>query len=128
MFAAAAMSLSSFCVVTNALRLNLFDMYSIKRDRRCKNAVSGEALGALINDINSMQEEKTMTKTMLINGMMCGNCKKHVEKALGAVGGVSAVEVNLEEKKAVVTLSAEVSDDVLKNAVVEEGYEVVAIS
>lgn len=69
-----------------------------------------------------------MTKTMLINGMMCGNCKKHVEKALGAISGVSAVEVDLEAKKAVVTLSTDVSDDILTNAVVEEGYEVVSVS
>lgn len=126
MIGAAAMSLSSVCVCLNALRLRFFKVKGAESAQNSENTTRENAVNAVI--IESKPEEKTMTKTMLINGMMCGNCKKHVEKALGAIDGVSAVEVNLEEKKAVVTLSAEISDDVLKNAVVEEGYEVVAIS
>lgn len=125
MLGAAAMSLSSVCVCLNALRLRFF---------RVKGAVGAHsddsarenAANAVI--IQNNQEEKTLKKTLVINGMMCGNCKKHVEKALGAVEGVSSVEVDLEAKTAAVALSAEVSDEALKNAVAEEGYEVVSIS
>ncbi|MGN0650951.1 MAG: heavy metal translocating P-type ATPase [Oscillospiraceae bacterium] len=125
MIGAAAMSLSSVCVCLNALRLRFFKV------KGTQTAVSsGES--SRKNTVNAViiqqKETQAMTKTMVINGMMCNNCKKHVEKALGAIDGVSAVEVNLEEKTAVVTLSAEVSDDIMKNAVTEEGYEVVSIS
>lgn len=126
-YGAAAMSLSSFCVVTNALRLNLFDMYSAKRDRRCKNAVSGEALGALINDINSMQEEKTMTKTVKIEGMMCSHCEAHVKKALEALGGVTVAEVSHEKGTAIVSMTENVDNAAITAAVTDAGYTVLGI-
>lgn len=126
-YGAAAMSLSSFCVVTNALRLNLFDMYSIRRDRRCKNAVSGEALGALINDINSMQEEKTMTKTVKIEGMMCPHCEAHVKKALEALGGVTVAEVSHEKGTAIVSMTENVDNAAITAAVTDAGYTVLGI-
>ena len=126
-YGAAAMSLSSFCVVTNALRLNLFDMYSAERDRRCKNAVSGEALGALINDINSMQEEKTMTKTVKIEGMMCSHCEAHVKKALEALGGVTVAEVSHEKGTAIVSMTENVDNAAITAAVTDAGYTVLGI-
>ena len=126
-YGAAAMSLSSFCVVTNALRLNLFDMYSAKRDRRSKNAVSGEALGALINDINSMQEEKTMTKTVKIEGMMCPHCEAHVKKALEALGGVTVAELSHEKGTAIVSMTENVDNAAITTAVTDAGYTVLGI-
>ena len=126
-YGAAAMSLSSFCVVTNALRLNLFDMYSTKRDRRSKNTVSGEALSALINDINSMQEEKTMTKTVRIEGMMCPHCEAHVKKALEALGGVSGAEVSHEKGTAIVSMTENVDNAAITAAVTDAGYTVLGI-
>ena len=126
-YGAAAMSLSSFCVVTNALRLNLFDMYSAKRDRRSKNTVSGEALSALINDINSMQEEKTMTKTVRIEGMMCPHCEAHVKKALEALGGVTGAEVSHEKGTAIVSMTENVDNAAITAAVTDAGYTVLGI-
>ena len=126
-YGAAAMSLSSFCVVTNALRLNLFDMYSTKRDRRSKNTVSGEALSALINDINSMQEEKTMTKTVRIEGMMCPHCEAHVKKALEALGGVTGAEVSHEKGTAIVSMTESVDNAAITAAVTDAGYTVLGI-
>ncbi len=126
-YGAAAMSLSSFCVVTNALRLNLFDMYSTKRDRHSKNAVSGEALSALINDINSMQEEKTMTKTVKIEGMMCPHCEAHVKKALEALGGVTGAEVSHEKGTAIVSMTESVDNAAITAAVTDAGYTVLGI-
>ena len=126
-YGAAAMSLSSFCVVTNALRLNLFDMYSTKRDRCSKNTVSGEALSALINDINSMQEEKTMTKTVRIEGMMCPHCEAHVKKALEALGGVTGAEVSHEKGTAIVSMTENVDNAAITAAVTDAGYTVLGI-
>ena len=126
-YGAAAMSLSSFCVVTNALRLNLFDMYSSKRDRRGSKSVSQAELSALINEFNSVQEEKAMNKTMKIEGMMCPHCQAHVEKALEAVSGVTAVEVSHEKGTAVVTMSEKVDNAALKAAVEQAGYTVKSI-
>ena len=108
MFGAAAMSLSSFCVVTNALRLNLFKMHDASKDKKIKAKADHK------------KEETTMTKTMKIEGMMCGHCEAAVKKALEAVAGVEAAEVSHEAGTAVVTLTAEVADDVLKNAVEDE--------
>ena len=116
MFAAAAMSMSSVCVVTNALRLKWFRPES-------HDAVTSPGLQS---DIEIKKGRNDMTKTMVIEGMMCAHCKAHVEKALNALDGVSA-SVDLEAKTAHITLSAPVSDDVLKNAVTEAGYEVTSI-
>ena len=126
-YGAAAMSLSSFCVVTNALRLNLFDMYSSKRDRRGSKSVSQAELSALINEINSVQEEKAMNKTMKIEGMMCPHCQAHVKKALEAVSGVTAAEVSHEKGTAVVAMSEKVDNAALKAAVEQAGYTVKSI-
>ena len=111
MFGAAAMSLSSFCVVTNALRLNFLNIRSSKRDRKIKN-------------ITNKKEKNTMTTTLKINGMMCPHCEATVKTALESIDGVTSAEVSHESGTAVVTLSKEVSDDVLKKAVVDKGYTV----
>ncbi len=109
MFGAAAMSLSSFCVVSNALRLNFFDLYSAKRDRKIK----------------AKKEKKKMEKTMKIEGMMCMHCSGRVQKALEAIDGVEAAQVSHETGTAVLTLTKAVDDAVLKKAVTDAGYEVV---
>ena len=114
MFGAAAMSLSSFCVVTNALRLNLFDIRSTRKDKKIKKN-------------HKEKENKTMTKTMEIEGMMCGHCEARVKKALEAVAGVSEAVVSHETGTAVVTLSEAVSDDVLKKAVEDQDYKVISV-
>ena len=114
MFGAAAMSLSSFCVVSNALRLNWFKMYDAGRDKKIKAN-------------NKNKEETTMTKTMKIEGMMCGHCEARVKKVLEALPEVDAAEVSHEAGTAVVTMNAEVSDDVLKKAVEDQDYKVLAI-
>ena len=114
MFGAAAMSLSSFCVVTNALRLNLFDIRSTRKDKKIKKN-------------HKEKENKTMTKTMKIEGMMCGHCEARVKKALEAVAGVSEAVVSHETGTAVVTLSGAVSDDVLKKAVEDQDYKVISV-
>ena len=111
MFGAAAMSLSSFCVVTNALRLNFLNIRSSKRDRRIKNKTN-------------KKEKNTMTTTLKINGMMCPHCEATVKTALESIDGVTSAEVSHESGTAVVTLSKEVSEDVLKKAVVDKGYTV----
>lgn len=115
MFGAAAMSLSSFCVVTNALRLNLFQMHDASKDKKRKAKA------------NSGKEKKNMTKTMKIEGMMCGHCEAAVKKALEAVAGVETAEVSHETGTAVVTLNAEVADEVLKKAVEDKDYKVTEI-
>ena len=115
MFGAAAMSLSSFCVVTNALRLNWFKMYDASKDKKIKSKVK------------DIEEEKTMTKTMKIEGMMCGHCEATVKKTLEAIEGVEAAEVSHENGTAVVTLAAEVADEVLKKAVEDKDYKVTGI-
>lgn len=111
MFGAAAMSLSSFCVVTNALRLNFLNIRSSKRDRKIKNKTN-------------KKEKNTMTTTLKINGMMCPHCEATVKTALESIDGVTSAEVSHESGTAVVTLSKEVSEDVLKEAVVDKGYTV----
>lgn len=117
MFAAAAMSLSSFSVVTNALRLNFFRMHDLGRDHKIKNTLK----------TTTEKETKTMEKTLKIEGMMCGHCEMHVKKAIEALDGVKKAEVSHKTGTAVVTLEKEVSDDVLKQAVVDQGYQVTDI-
>ena len=113
MLGAAAMSLSSFCVVSNALRLNLYDIHSDKRDKKIKQ---------------KRKEEKTMEKTIKIKGMMCPHCEARVKKILEEIQGVSSAVVSHVEGTAVVTMSSPVSDDVLKDVIVENGYEVTDIA
>ena len=113
MFGAAAMSLSSFCVVTNALRLNWFRMQDATRDRKIRT--------------KKKQEERRMEKTMKIEGMMCGHCEASVKKALESLAEVEAADVSHEKGIAIVTLNEEVSDEVLKKAVEDKDYTVVEI-
>lgn len=114
MFGAAAMSLSSFCVVTNALRLNFFDITNPKKDRKIK--------------YKSKKDDNAMTKTMKIDGMMCSHCEGRVKQSLEGLAQVSQAEVSHEKGTAVVTLTAEVSNDVLKKTVEDQGYKVISIS
>ena len=130
MFGAAAMSLSSFCVVTNALRLNLFNMHDAKKDKKLKNpAIIKELVDN--NKTNHNQENKeigTMKKTMKLEGMMCGHCEATVKKALEGLDGVTSAEVSHEAGTAVVELSADVADDVPKKTVEDKDYKVTAIN
>lgn len=114
MFGAAAMSLSSFCVVTNALRLNFFDITNPKKDRKIK--------------YKSKKDDNAMTKTMKIDGMMCSHCEGRVKQSLEGLAQVSQAEVSHEKGTVVVTLTAEVSNDVLKKTVEDQGYNVISIS
>ena len=131
MFGAAAMSLSSFCVVSNALRLNLFDVHSTKHDRAPKNAASLPA--ALTqpavdeNKESSIKEDPAMKKTLKVEGMMCGHCEARVKKALEALPEVTEAVVSHEAGTAIVTLNADVADDVLKKAVEDQDYPVTGI-
>ena len=113
MFAAAAMSLSSFCVVSNALRLNLFDLQSPKKDRKIKR--------------KHKEEKKTMEKTLKIEGMMCPHCEARVKKALEALPEVEQAAVSHQAGTAVVTLKSPVADEVLKKAVEDQGYTVLSV-
>lgn len=112
MFGAAAMSLSSFCVVTNALRLNFFDIHNADKDKKIKP---------------KKKEKNTMTKTMKIEGMMCGHCEAAVKKALESIPTVSEANVSHEAGTAVVTLSSDTPDDVLRKAVEDKDYKVISI-
>lgn len=114
MFGAAAMSLSSFCVVTNALRLNFFDITNPKKDRKIKQ--------------KSKKDDNAMTKTMKIDGMMCSHCEGRVKQCLEGLSQVSAADVSHEKGTAVVTLFADVSNDVLIKTVEDQGYKVISIS
>ncbi len=151
MFGAAAMSLSSFCVVTNALRLNLFDLRSTKRDRkkaiRKISTEAGQKEEQKIEKQESVNREKetdtnqqvvkqlknkrkevnNMEKTMKINGMMCGHCEARVKKALEALPEVKEAAVSHEAGTAVLTLDAPVADEILKKAVEDQDYEVVSV-
>ena len=117
MFAAAAMSLSSFSVVTNALRLNFFRMHCSKRDHKIKNKLK----------ITIEKETEIMEKTLKIEGMMCGHCEMHTKKALEALDGVTEASVSHETGTAVVTLEKDIADDILKQAVADQGYKVTDI-
>ena len=124
MFGAAAMSLSSFCVVTNALRLNWFHMYDTAKDKKRKYQKARKKVKV---NVKEKEEETTMTKTMKIEGMMCGHCEAAVKKALEALDGVEAAEVSHEKGTAVVTMAKEVEDEVLKKTVEEKDYQVISI-
>ena len=117
MFAAGAMSLSSLCVVSNALRLNFLDIQSTKHDRRLKNKFK-----------STEKEKKTMEKTIKIEGMMCAHCEARVKKTLEELAGVDSAAVSHESKTATVALNASVSDETLKKAVEDQGYKVISIS
>ena len=114
MFGAAAMSLSSFCVVSNALRLNLCKIYDAGHDKKIKKS-------------RKKAEEKNMTRTMKIEGMMCGHCEARVKKILEAIPEVAEAVVSHEAGTAIVTLNAEVANDVLKKAVEDQDYPVISI-
>lgn len=123
MFGAAAMSLSSFCVVTNALRLNFLKIHDAGRDKKKrKQTKKGQK-----NDFKKESEENNMKKTMKIEGMMCGHCEATVKKALETLEQVSAAEVSHKDGTAVVTLQADISDEELKKAVEEKDYTVVSV-
>ena len=148
MWGAAAMSLSSFCVCMNALRLNLFKVHNANRDRHGKGEVSETKLNSLIRKVtgndessdepgqsetknlheDNLKEGKVMTKTMKIEGMMCGHCEATVKKALEAIDGVNSAEVSHEAGTAVVELSEEVQDEVLQKAVEDKDYKVISIA
>ena len=115
MLGAAAMSLSSFCVVTNALRLNLFRMYDAGKDKKIKKKKTKKV------------EEKSMEKTMKIEGMMCGHCEARVKKCLEKLPEVDVAEVSHEAGTAVVKLNAEISDDVLRKTVEDQDYQVISV-
>lgn len=125
MFGAAAMSLSSFCVVTNALRLNLFKLHNAGRDHKRKDSIAVDIISD--NSNNKKEEDNKMTKTIHIEGMMCGHCEAHVKKALEAIDGVAEAQASHEKGTAVVTLTADVADDVLTKAVEEQDYKVISV-
>ena len=131
MFGAAAMSLSSFCVVTNALRLNWCKVYDSKRDRKIKSkyAMSVSVLRGVQEDTDEAnhKEDMTMEKTMKIEGMMCGHCEAAVKKALEALDGVSEAIVSHEKGTAIVKLNADVADDVLKETAEAKDYKVTEV-
>ncbi len=140
MFGAAAMSLSSFCVVSNALRLNCFKMYDASKDKKRKMKSTAvqkadeqkaelqtDTVEETINVENNKKEETTMTKTMKIEGMMCGHCEARVKKVLEALPQVDAAEVSHEAGTAVLTLSAEIDNEVLKKTVEDQDYKVIGI-
>ncbi|MBQ4284553.1 MAG: cation transporter, partial [Lachnospira sp.] len=125
MFGAAAMSLSSFCVVTNALRLNFVKIYDDSKDKKIKRV---EFAYDSASDNNVMQEEiKIMEKTMVIEGMMCGHCEAHVKKALEALAQVDEAVVSHTEGTAVVKLNADIDNAVLTEAVEAQDYKVVSV-
>lgn len=134
MFGAAAMSLSSFCVVSNALRLNLVKIYDIRHDRNKHNRKQKETTETVIMQETtagivevSNKEEKKMKKRMTIEGMMCGHCEARVKKVLEALEGVQGAVVSHEAGTAIVSLNEEVSDEVLKETVEAEGYTVISV-
>ena len=134
MFGAAAMSLSSFCVVSNALRLNLFDLHSTRHDHKTASPAAAPVQSAAENNKKSdaeapevKTEDNPMKKALKVEGMMCGHCEARVKKALEALPEVDEAVVSHEAGTAIVTLNAEVADDVLKNAVEAQDYKVTGI-
>lgn len=140
MFGAAAMSLSSFCVVTNALRLNWCKLHDAGRDKKVKNSIRdlengtitdyqnvADAADEKVKQNDRRMEVKTMEKTMKIEGMMCGHCEAAVKKALESLDGVTEAVVSHEKGTAVVKLSEDVSNDALKKTVEDKDYTVVSV-
>ena len=131
MFGAAAMSLSSFCVVSNALRLNFCRLHDASRDKKIKSAIIKDTIMNTDSQeesaMESGKEGTTMTKTMKIEGMMCGHCEARVKKVLEALAEVDSAEVSHEAGTAVVTLNSDVSDEVLKKTVEDQDYKVTSI-
>ena len=133
MFGAAAMSLSSFCVVSNALRLNLFDLHSTKHDHKIKTSALPAAAQPQAEDTtepvseSTVKEERSMKKTLHVEGMMCCHCEARVKKALEALPEVHEAVVSHETGTAVVTLSADVANETLKKAVEDQDYKVTGI-
>ena len=129
MLGAAAMSLSSVCVVSNALRLNLFRVHDARHDRPLRHPVTVNQSGRLLEAASALagEEGDVMKKELTIKGMMCGHCEATVKKALEALPGVQSADVSHEKGAAVVELNAEVSDETLKQAVEEKDYEVTAV-
>ena len=124
MLGAAAMSLSSFCVCMNALRLNLFDIHSTKRDKPLRNM---DHAAENMNAANHCKEEQSMKKTINIEGMMCTHCEATVKKALEALDGVNEAVVSHEAGTAVLDMSAEVADEVLTKAVEDKDFKVLSV-
>ncbi len=121
MFGAAAMGLSSFCVVSNALRLNFIKPYDSKRDKMIKNPVLGDLMTEQKTNVETIKENKEMK--IRVNGMMCGHCEMHVKKALEAIDGVDSVTASHEENLVTIANSKDVDEAALKAAVEEAGYE-----
>jgi len=120
MFGAAAMSLSSFCVVTNALRLNLVQVYNSKKDKKIRQ-------NGVVTPVVLEEKEKSMEKTMKIEGMMCGHCEARVKKCLEALPEVITAIVSHENGTAVVTLNAELPDEALRKVVEDQDYKVLSV-
>ena len=131
MFGAAAMSLSSFCVVSNALQLNFCRLHDASRDKKIKSAIIKDTImntdSQEESEMESGKEGTTMTKTMKIEGMMCGHCEARVKKVLEALAEVDSAEVSHEAGTAVVTLNSDVQDEVLKKTVEDQDYKVTSI-
>ena len=131
MFGAAAMSLSSFCVVSNALRLNFCRLHDASRDKKIKSAIIKDIImntdSQEESEMESGKEGTTMTKTMKIEGMMCGHCEARVKKVLEALAEVDSAEVSYEAGTAVVTLNSDVQDEVVKKTVEDQDYKVTSI-
>ena len=131
MFGAAAMSLSSFCVVSNALRLNLFKLYDASKDKKKLSTAAGDSeqdTKESATEVRATEEGLEDHKTLQIDGMMCEHCEMRVQKALLSVAGVTGAQVSYKEGVAVVKLHAEVTDEQLKQAVEEQDYTVRSIS
>ena len=127
MFGAAAMSLSSVCVVTNALRLNLFKLYDVGKDKKNRKNKKHISVSIISGDAVNDKEENIMIRTMKIKGMMCSHCENHVKKALEELNGVEHAEVSAESGTAVVTLTSDIPDDTLRAAVESQDYEVIEV-
>ncbi|MGX8774473.1 MAG: metal-transporting ATPase, partial [Bacillota bacterium] len=129
---AAAMSISSFCVCMNALRLNLFDIHSTRRDRKKRTKLASKTETETNTETEreaktEVTEERQMEKTMNIEGMMCMHCEAAVKKALEEIEGVESAQVSHEQNRAVLTLSGDVADEALKEAVEAKDYRVISI-